>query len=84
MTRKPLISVLIPTYNSPDLWGTLESLTQQDYPHIQPVLVDDGSENFDLVKTEQFFQNHNRGNLEQIMVLQNPENRVKSLTFVLN
>lgn len=75
MTRKPLISVLIPTYNSPDLWGTLESLTQQDYPHIQPVLVDDGSENFDLVKTEQFFQNHNRGNLEQIMVLQNPENR---------
>lgn len=75
MTEKPLISVLIPTYNSPDLWGTLESLTVQEYPHIQPVLVDDGSRVFDLAKTEQFFRDHNRGNLEQITVLQNPENR---------
>lgn len=75
MTQKPLISVLIPTYNSPDLWGTLESLIRQDYPRIQPVLVDDGSQDFDLVKTEQFFQTQNRGNLEQITVLQNPENQ---------
>lgn len=75
MTIKPLISVLIPTYNSPDLWGTLQSLIQQDYPRIQPVLVDDGSKDFDLVKTEQFLKNQNRGNLEQITVLQNPENR---------
>lgn len=75
MTIKPLISVLIPTYNSPDLWGTLQSLIQQDYPRIQPVLVDDGSKDFDFVKTEQFLKNQNRGNLEQITVLQNPENR---------
>ena len=75
MARKPLISVIIPTYNSPDLWGTLESLTVQDYPHIQPVLVDDGSSQFDLSETQQFFQSHNQGNLEQITVLQNSENR---------
>ena len=72
---KPLISVIIPSYNSPDLWGTLESLAVQDYPHIQPVLVDDGSESFDTAAAEAFFRDHNRGNLEQIIVLQNPENR---------
>ena len=75
MNSKPLISVIIPSYNSPDLWGTLESLTVQDYPHIQPVLVDDGSERFDIAAAEAFFRDHNRGNLEQITVLQNPENR---------
>lgn len=74
MTEKPLISVVIPTYNSPDLWGTLESLTVQDYPRIQPVLVDDGSRVFDVAQTEQFFISHNAGNLEKITVLQNPEN----------
>lgn len=82
MTQKPLISVIIPTYNSPDLWGTLESLTVQDYPHIQPVLVDDGSRVFDPVQTEAFFHSHNQGNLEQITVLQNPENR--GTVFTMN
>lgn len=71
----PLISVIIPSYNSPDLWGTLESLTAQDYPHIQPVLVDDGSRQFDPEETKRFFHSRNRGNLEQITVLRNPENR---------
>lgn len=75
MFQKPLISVIIPSYNSPDLWGTLESLAVQDYPHIQPVLVDDGSRMFDPVETQSFLDSHNRGNLEQITVLCNPENR---------
>ena len=75
MTEKPLISVIIPSYNSPDLWGTLQSLTAQDYPRIQPVLVDDSSRQFCLQEAEQFFQSRNKGNLEQVTVLQNPENR---------
>lgn len=75
VSQRPLISVIIPSYNSPDLWGTLESLLQQDYPRIQPVLVDDGSHSFSAKEAEQFFCSRNRGNLEQITVLQNPENR---------
>lgn len=75
MSQFPLISVIIPSYNSPDLFGTLESLVVQDYPHIQPVLVDDGSRQFSVAEAEAFFRNHSRGNLEQITVLQNPENR---------
>ena len=75
MDHNPLISVIIPSYNSPDLWGTLASLAVQDYPHIQPVLVDDGSRSFSAAEAEEFLRSHNRGNLEQITVLQNPENR---------
>lgn len=75
MKEKPLISVIIPTYNSPDLWGTLQSLTDQDYPRIQPVLVDDGSAEFSVAEAERFFADRSRGNLEQVTVLQNPENR---------
>lgn len=75
MSQFPLISVIIPSYNSPDLFGTLESLVIQDYPYIQPVLVDDGSRQFSAAETEQFFSSRNHGNLEQITVLQNPENR---------
>ena len=75
MDHNPLISVIIPSYNSPDLWGTLASLAVQDYPHIHPVLVDDGSRSFSAAEAEEYLRSHNRGNLEQITVLQNPENR---------
>ena len=75
MSQFPLISVIIPSYNSPNLFGTLASLVVQDYPHIQPVLVDDGSRQFSVAEAQAFFQSRNRGNLEQITVLQNPENR---------
>ena len=75
MSQFPLICVIIPSYNSPDLYGTLESLVVQDYPHIQPVLVDDGSREFSVAEAEAFLHSRNQGNLEQITVLQNPENR---------
>ena len=75
MGNMPLISVIIPSYYSPDLFATLGSVVCQDYPRIQPVLVDDGSRNFDLAQTEAWLLAHNKGNLEQICVLQNPQNR---------
>lgn len=86
MSQIPLISVIIPSYNSPDLFDTLESLVVQDYPRIQPVLVDDGSRQFSLAETEDFFHRRNRGNLEQITVLQNPQNQgtVRTMNRALN
>lgn len=75
MGQTPLISVIIPSYNSPDLFATLGSVTMQDYPRIQPVLVDDGSRDFDPDAVKAWFREHDRGNLEQVCVLQNPENR---------
>lgn len=75
MGKTPLISVIIPSYHSPDLFATLRSLVMQDYPRLQPVLVDDGSRDFDPEAVEAWLQEHDRGNLEQLCVLQNPENR---------
>ena len=43
MQAKPLITVIVPSYNSPDLYRTLRSVLSQDYPRIQLIVVDDGS-----------------------------------------
>ncbi len=75
MGEMPLISVIIPSYYSPDLFATLKSVVIQDYPHIQPVLVDDGTADFDPEAVLAWLQAHSRGNLEEIQVLQNSENR---------
>ena len=75
MAQASVISVIIPCYNSPDLSMTLDSLIMQDYPAIQPVLVDDGSKNFSREETLRYLTEGNRGNLVQIRVLENPENR---------
>ncbi len=41
----PFISVIIPNYNRGDLLQeTLDSLLQQNYPHWEALVVDDGSD----------------------------------------
>ena len=41
---EPLISVILPTYNRPSLtWRALESLCYQTYPHMEIIIIDDGS-----------------------------------------
>ena len=75
MDQAPLVTVIIPSYNSPDLFMTLESVIQQDYPRIQPVLVDDGTKGFSREAAEDYLRQNQRGNLEHIRVLANPENR---------
>ena len=40
---KALASVLIPSYNSPDLKRAVQSVLDQDYPKIEIILIDDCS-----------------------------------------
>lgn len=45
MTSQPLISVIVPVYNAaPYLSACLDSLLHQTYPHLQILLINDGSE----------------------------------------
>lgn len=53
VTEQPLVSIMIPTYNRPELFAqTLESCLLQDYPALE-ILVNDNSTNDD---TEQLIQ----------------------------
>ena len=42
----PLITVITPVYNSPDLLQTVASVAGQDYPSMEYIVIDDGSEVF--------------------------------------
>ena len=74
MDTKPLVTVVVPSYNSPDLQAALLSVLNQDYPHIQLILVDDGSASFSKTDVESFIQAYSHPNLEYMMVLSNSEN----------
>ncbi|MFP4028621.1 MAG: glycosyltransferase family 2 protein [Candidatus Brocadiia bacterium] len=44
-TKNPLVSVVIPSYNRRGLVGeTLESVLNQNWPELEVILVDDGSD----------------------------------------
>ena len=44
MTSQPLISIVIPAFNAASvLDGALRSVQQQQYPHFQALVIDDGS-----------------------------------------
>lgn len=44
MSKQPLISVVLPTYNDKDVLApTIDSVLQQSYSHLECIVVDDGS-----------------------------------------
>lgn len=75
MQTKPLITVIVPSYNSPDLKRTLRSVLSQDYPRIQLIVADDASASFSGEETEAFLRESQTGNLEMLSVTVNPQNR---------
>ena len=75
MNDKPLITVIIPSYNSPDIYATLDSVLEQDYPKIQLILVDDGSLSFSKEDVEYHIKSNAKSNIEEVQVLVNPDNR---------
>ncbi len=77
---KPLISIIIPTYNRAHLIGeTLDSIVTQTYTNWECIIVDDGSTDNsseiieDFIKKDSRFQYHNR-----------PKNRLKGANACRN
>ena len=73
--QAPLATVIVPVYNSPDIYATLGSVLRQDYPRIQLIVVDDASESFSKEDVEAFLRRGGGKNLEQAQVFVNPQNQ---------
>ena len=70
---RPLITVLMPTYNCPQLDQAVESVLAQSYRPIQLVVVDDGSEQFDAQALRELVAGTESGGLK-LTLLQNEGN----------
>lgn len=78
------ITIITPSYNSPDIYGTINSVLQQTYLNIQYILIDDASDSFDAEYIKEYISKHNRANIE-VEILVNKENlgTVRSLNKAL-
>ena len=72
-----LLSILVLSYNNLDrVYGTLDSIFQQDYPDIELVLSDDASADFSIKQPEiaAYIEAHRSPNIRNIIWVSHPEN----------
>ena len=81
-----LITVLILSYCSPDLYAAINSVLKQDYAYIQCILVDDGTPDFSKDDVQAYIESHRNSNIDDYIVIQNLENygTVRSVNIGLN
>ena len=73
MNNKPLVSIIIPTYNRANLIGeTLESIVAQTYTNWECIIVDDGSTDATASVVENYTSKDSR-----FTYLKRPDNRAK-------
>lgn len=70
-----LFSVIVLIYNNSEyIEECLDSILIQDYPNIEIVVVDDGSETFDQKHIEDYIKKNERENIQSFIVYQNESN----------
>lgn len=69
-----LVSIIIPVYNSPDLFASLDSVIMQNYECIQMIVLDDKSDNFVTSEVRKYLAKKCRKNITEIIVKQNQKN----------
>lgn len=72
INEKTLVTLLVPVYNSPDLFCTLESIRCQTYRPIQCILVDDASEVYEENRIRRFFSE--TGDDFELILMRNEKN----------
>lgn len=75
VSQFPLMSILVLCYKNQELlFGMLDTIFAQDYPRIQLIVSDDGSEDFDIERIQRYIDLHQCGNIEQVIVRTNEVN----------
>jgi len=70
-----LLTVIVLSYrNGGMLYETLDSVLEQTCPHIEVVVCDDASPDFEAEKVKEYIAAHNRGNISNVNVIANPAN----------
>ena len=70
-----LVSVILLSYNSADqLPRALGSVFAQDYPRLEIIVTDDGSEEFSEEEVREYIETHKTPNIERYCVISSPEN----------
>lgn len=82
----PLVSIVVLCYkNTAYAHGMLKSILDQDYPRIQLIVSDDGTEDFEPDELLEYIDEEKESNIEQVIVRKNEDNlgTVKHVTQVL-
>lgn len=71
----PLLSCIIPTYKKLScLYDALDSVLEQDYPKVEIIVTDDGSDDFNINNVGKYITANNKGNIVSVEVLKHPIN----------
>ncbi len=69
---RPAATIIMPVYNSPDLFRALDSVRRQTYRPIQFIIVDDASASFEKDGVQEYLSNAGDG--FRFHILRNPKN----------
>lgn len=70
--REPLVTVVTPYYNNRDLYDSIQSVLEQDYPNIQYIIINDGSTAPTLEDVAHYLSNKNTSC--KVHLVENKEN----------
>lgn len=73
--NKPLVSLIILSYkNYKYIYEALESVLCQDYPNIEIVISNDGSDDFNIKEIKKYLNKNKKNNIKNIVINNNSKN----------
>ncbi len=82
--RLPLVTIVILTYkNFQYIWDAIDSVYCQDYPNIQLIISDDGSDKFPKIEIERYLRDKKSKNVRNYKIIHHEQNigTVKNLNI---